>query len=100
MKSNPRLRLQVLQVRHGPVKLDDDNCTGSFKPVRDAIATFFGIDDGSDRWVWLPCAQQLDFYQVRIFIRVVVAPSDFVEKQKRLKLPKKFKPTPNVRKPR
>ena len=120
MKANPRLRLQVLQVRNGPKLLDDDNCTGSFKPVRDAVATFFGIDDGRrDRWVWLPCEQQRGDYAVRVHLQVVKVEAEpalvccGVEREpglgkygcpncngeKRAKS-KKFNPTPNVRKPR
>jgi len=31
---------------------DDDNLPSAFKAVRDGIAEAFGIDDGSDRYVW------------------------------------------------
>ena len=32
--------------------LDDDNLTGACKPLRDAIATRLGIDDGDGRIAW------------------------------------------------
>lgn len=104
MKANPRLRLQVLQVRSGPKVLDDDNLTSAFKPARDAVATFFGIDDGRrDRWVWLPCEQQLGDFAVRIHIAVVVTYDDYPNPKEQnaiIRRIKKSRITPNVRKPR
>lgn len=113
LSSNPRLCLQVLQVRNGPNRLDDDNCTGAFKPVRDEVARFFGIDDGSNRWRWLPCEQQRGPYAVRVHISVVTAPLsahgltpvEFWEQVNRERAAPKSKSlksriTPNVRKPR
>ena len=37
---------EIIIDRHGPRLLDDDNLAGSGKAVRDAIARFFGVDDG------------------------------------------------------
>ena len=42
----------VSLVRYGRRKLDDDNLAGSFKPLRDAIASSLGIDDGDPRMRW------------------------------------------------
>lgn len=39
----------ICMVRVGPRTLDDDNLTGALKPVRDSIARWLGIDDGSSR---------------------------------------------------
>jgi hypothetical protein len=38
--------------RIAPRKLDDDNLAGGFKAVRDGVADWLGIDDGSDRLRW------------------------------------------------
>ncbi len=104
VQANQRLRLQVKLTREGPTPLDDDNCTGSFKPVRDAIATFFGIDDGRrDRWDWLPCEQRRGSYAVHIHIRVVETFHDYPtpkETNAIIRRIKKSRITPNVRKPR
>ena len=45
-------KVRVLLVRMSPRKLDDDNLRGAMKAVRDAIAAWVGIDDGSARWEW------------------------------------------------
>lgn len=99
-----RLRLQVTQVRFGPVRLDDDNCTGSFKPVRDELARFFGIDDGRlDRWVWLPCEQQRGDYAVRIHLAVVETHEGYPTLRECGRIERRIKKsriTPNVVPPR
>lgn len=41
----------VTLVRYGR-RLDDDNLRGALKAVRDGIAEWAGIDDGSPRWRW------------------------------------------------
>lgn len=33
-------------------RMDSDNLAGAFKALRDDLASFFGIDDGSDLWEW------------------------------------------------
>lgn len=43
---------RVHLVRLGTRKLDSDNLAGSFKHVRDAIAAWFGFDDGDERTEW------------------------------------------------
>jgi hypothetical protein len=46
--------ITVTLTRVGIRKLDDDNLAGGFKAVRDAVARWIGIDDGSPiyRWVY------------------------------------------------
>ena len=44
--------LTVELVRIGGKMLDDDNLHSAFKATRDAIAAFFGRDDGSELWTW------------------------------------------------
>lgn len=44
--------IRVLLVRRSPRRLDDDNLRGALKAVRDAVAAWIGIDDGSCRWEW------------------------------------------------
>lgn len=44
--------LVVTITRVGPRRLDDDNATGSAKPVRDAVAAVLGVDDGDPRVTW------------------------------------------------
>lgn len=41
----------VTLVRYGR-RLDDDNLRGALKAVRDGVAEWAGIDDGSPRWRW------------------------------------------------
>lgn len=43
----PRPPWHVEIVRHGPRTLDDDNATASAKGVRDAVAAWLEVDDGS-----------------------------------------------------
>ena len=45
--------LDIVLTRVGPRKMDKDNNAGSFKHVQDAIAKWFGFDDGDEtkvRW--------------------------------------------------
>jgi hypothetical protein len=44
--------LEVTLTRISPRKLDSDNLQGAFKGIRDEVAAVFGVDDGSDQWVW------------------------------------------------
>ncbi len=45
-------RIHVAFTRLSTATCDDDNLPSAFKAVRDGIAEAFGIDDGSDRYVW------------------------------------------------
>lgn len=55
-KVKPALPCVVLLTRLAPAQrpLDDDNLRGSLKAVRDEVARWLGVDDGSDlvRWVY------------------------------------------------
>ena len=42
----PPLPLVVTMTRVAPRAFDDDALPGSFKAVRDAVAAFYGVDDG------------------------------------------------------
>lgn len=44
--------LVVTLTRIAPRALDTDNLARGFKAVRDAVAAWLGIDDGSERIVW------------------------------------------------
>jgi len=44
-------RLVVVLTRYGR-RLDDDNLRGALKAVRDGVAEWAGLDDGSDQWRW------------------------------------------------
>lgn len=44
--------LVVTLTRIAPRALDTDNLARGFKAVRDAVAAWLGIDDGSDRIEW------------------------------------------------
>jgi hypothetical protein len=45
-------KIEITLTRQGVRKLDDDNLAGGCKGVRDQIAAWLGIDDGSDRLTW------------------------------------------------
>lgn len=42
----------ITLTRVAPRKLDDDNLASGFKAVRDGVADWLGIDDGSPRIQW------------------------------------------------
>lgn len=42
----------ITLTRVAPRKLDDDNLSSGFKAVRDGVADWLGIDDGSPRICW------------------------------------------------
>lgn len=46
------LRMRVRLTRVAPRAMDSDNLAAGFKAVRDGIADWLGIDDGSSRIVW------------------------------------------------
>jgi hypothetical protein len=43
----------ITLTRVAPRKLDDDNLASGFKAVRDGVADWLGIDDGSPRIQWV-----------------------------------------------
>lgn len=45
-------RFTITLTRVAPRKLDDDNLASGFKAVRDGVADWLGIDDGSPRIRW------------------------------------------------
>lgn len=48
----PKLPVTVLLLRMAPRKLDDDNLRGALKAVRDGVADWLGVDDGSPLITW------------------------------------------------
>ena len=72
------------------------------------IARFFSIDDGHERFLWLPVVQEVGDHGVRLHLSVVID-DEYVHVElkpgaldgmRKRSHKKKFKPTPNVRKPR
>ena len=51
LNRNPAYIQQFIK-RGSPRKLDDDNLASGFKAVRDGVADWLGIDDGSPRICW------------------------------------------------
>lgn len=49
----PAMPVVVTLTRLAPRKLDDDNLASAFKAVRDAVAEWLGVDDGSDQYQWV-----------------------------------------------
>lgn len=45
-------KVRVTFVRIGGKKLDSDNLVGAFKAIRDALAKFLRVDDGSNKLEW------------------------------------------------
>lgn len=60
--------LEVRLTRVAPRQLDDDNLAGALKSVRDAVATWLRVDDGSPlvRWAY---AQERGEAAVRVEVR-------------------------------
>ena len=44
--------LTITLTRIGGKRMDDDNCAGGFKNIRDCVAGWLGIDDGDTRLTW------------------------------------------------
>jgi hypothetical protein len=59
----------VTLTRIGPRKLDSDNNVSAFKHIRDGVADFLGIDDGSDLIRWEYAQEVESRYAVRIQIQ-------------------------------
>lgn len=54
-RPRPPLPCEVVLTRISPPggrKLDDDNLRGSLKAIRDAVAEWLGVDDGSEQVHW------------------------------------------------
>ena len=69
MRDNERLCLHVTLTRVAPRELDDDNLASAFKAIRDEVAAFVGLDDGSKRFTWA-YRQERGLYAVRIRLEV------------------------------
>ncbi len=67
-------RFTITLTRIAPRKLDDDNLASGFKAVRDGVADWIGIDDGSPRiaWAYAQESSKAGHYAARV--RVEVAP--------------------------
>lgn len=63
-------RVRVRFVRIGGKKLDSDNLVGAFKAIRDALAKWLRIDDGSDRLDWDWPVQESGQRGFRIELRI------------------------------
>ncbi len=63
--------LMVTLTRFGDRRLDNDNLVSGFKSVRDSIASFIGIDDGSDRITWRYQQAHAKRFGARITIETV-----------------------------
>lgn len=50
LRAAPCIVVELTRV--APRALDSDNAVGAMKAVRDAIAAWIGIDDGSSRYEW------------------------------------------------
>lgn len=50
LQDSPAIRVRL--VRLGGKMLDTDNLAGGFKAIRDQIAKWLKVDDGSDRFRW------------------------------------------------
>lgn len=44
--------VQLIARKHSGQLLDDDNLQGAFKGLRDAIASWLGVDDGNPAIKW------------------------------------------------
>jgi hypothetical protein len=64
---------RVVITRVGPRVLDDDNRTASAKGVRDAVAAWLGVDDGSESVRWEVRGEVARGYAVRVQIEGSVA---------------------------
>lgn len=64
----PATRLRVLLVRVGARRLDGDNLQGALKAVRDAVAEWIGVDDGSQVYEWVYAQETGRTPSVRIYV--------------------------------
>lgn len=63
------LPLRITMVRVGPKRMDCDNATSATKFVRDAIASWLGVNDGDDAIVWVYRREIAPAFGVRAEIR-------------------------------
>ncbi len=49
----PPMPVKVAIIRYSPRQYDFDNYVGACKYVRDQIAEWMGVDDGSDKYEWV-----------------------------------------------
>lgn len=49
----PSLPAEITLTRLGKRKMDDDNVPGALKHVRDELAAWIGVDDGSPLYTWI-----------------------------------------------
>ena len=69
----PESKITVHLIRLAPKKLDSDNLVSSFKAIRDGIADWLKIDDGSERIEWLYSQEPIKFTRaVRVDLLVDV----------------------------
>lgn len=62
---------KVTLTRIGKRMIDDDNCAGAFKAIRDGIAEALGINDGSNRLTWIYRQEKSKQYSVRVEIEKI-----------------------------
>lgn len=66
-------KMRVAFTRYGKRKLDDDNLQSGFKHVRDVVARWVDVDDGSDVWNWVYDQQTGSDYRITITISTEAA---------------------------
>lgn len=72
-KDLPALPAVVTLTRFGPKRMDDDGNVASLKHVQDAIAALYGVDDGSDLYLWRYAQEAPGHaYAVKVEIQSVV----------------------------
>jgi hypothetical protein len=70
LRNKPSLPVVVTLVHIAPRRMDSDNSVGALKGVRDEVALWLGVDDGSELITW-HYAQQTGEYGVLIAMETV-----------------------------
>lgn len=70
-----RYRIAFTRLWPGGRPLDDDNLRGAFKHVRDAVALWIGVDDGSKTLSWDYSQERAEGNGIRIRIEVMTSAS-------------------------
>ena len=65
------LPVTVVLTRIAPRRLDGDNLQSGFKAVRDGVADWLGVDDGSDMIEWQYCQRSGGPKVYRVEIEVI-----------------------------